>query len=65
MGTAENLGLSGSRLVCWVTSSTRDRGVYKQWVGMGAGQGCTREGKESRLLIYYLWALKCVTTKHR
>lgn len=47
------------------SSGTRDRGVYTHRAEMGAGRECTRAQNESRSLIYYFWALKCTTTRHK
>lgn len=48
----------------WVAVLGTD-GVYKQWAEMGVGQDYMERAEESRFLIYYLWALKCKTTRQK
>lgn len=49
-----------------VESGAGQKGVCKQWAEMGVGHE-SMEGaeKESRFLIYYLWALRCMTTRQK
>lgn len=49
-----------------VGSGAGQQGVCKQWAEMGVGHE-SMEGaeKESRFLIYYLWALRCMTTRQK
>lgn len=50
----------------WVGSQSGERGVYEPWAEVEVVHESTEGAeKESRFLIYYLWALKCMTTRQK
>lgn len=64
-GSLDLVGETQSSLAHRVTGLVR-RGVHKQWAEMGEEQE-SRKGAEKAFgfLSYYLWALKCVTTRQK